>query len=499
MVVLPVLTYGAVVWWEKSHQVSVMAKLDHLQRLALLAITGAMSTTPTAALEMIIGLVPLNIRIEAVARAELYRLHCWQQFNSSRELTGHARLWNRMVVENPFWMAPSDCMEGVLIQLGADIVLFTDGSLCNNLAGAGVYSASFDVRLSFCLGRNISIFQAEIFAISVAVSHCLEIGVRDRKVVFCVDSQSPLLSLRSNKFQSKLVFECVGLLNSLARDNDVTLVWVPGHSDISGNEKVDELARLGSKELGTGVAPCLPLSRSWAAETIRDWSRMKNLERWLKLSSCSQTKCFITKPLASGDITQIRNLEREYTKEAFIRVAGNKAENQVEMACENFEHINKDLRTYYLKLLNDWHKSPDFNAKMLGRASELFDNYYSQLKNRHQVLLNKCNTNTAKSNPETNAVPDQNSSIDTVPNLSDDIVPNSDPKVLQTESQEQKSFNNTTVDPDKMPEYSQEDWENFEKESLKRSSTKSSSDSFNTNKTLDIDEKEPDEKVKKFE
>ncbi|KAG5683506.1 hypothetical protein PVAND_012780 [Polypedilum vanderplanki] len=32
MVVLPVLTYGAVVWWEKSQQVSVMAKLNHLQR-----------------------------------------------------------------------------------------------------------------------------------------------------------------------------------------------------------------------------------------------------------------------------------------------------------------------------------------------------------------------------------------------------------------------------------------------------------------------------------
>jgi ribonuclease HI len=331
MVVLPVLTYGAVVWWEKSQQVSVMAKLNHLQRLALLAITGAMSTAPTAALEMIVGLDPLNIRIEAVARAELFRLHCWHQFNSNRELIGHTKLWSRMVDEDPLWIAPMDYMvpvilsnhsfrvifpsrddwqEGFLVQMGADIVLFTDGSLCDDLAGAGVYSSGLDLELFFSLGRNVSVFQAEVFAISAAVSHCLEIGVRNRRVVLCVDSQSSLLSLRSNKFQSKLVFECFGLLNELARDNDITLVWVPGHSGILGNEKVDELARQGSKELGTSAAPHLPLSRSWAAETIKDWSRVKNLERWLKLSTCSQTKCFITKPLASGVITQIRNLDR---------------------------------------------------------------------------------------------------------------------------------------------------------------------------------------------
>ena len=65
MVVVPVLTYGSIVWWRKAQQCTVILKLNHLQRLGLLGITGAMTTTPTAALEVLTGLVPLHISVES--------------------------------------------------------------------------------------------------------------------------------------------------------------------------------------------------------------------------------------------------------------------------------------------------------------------------------------------------------------------------------------------------------------------------------------------------
>jgi ribonuclease HI len=244
---------------------------------------------------------------------------------------GHVTLWQSMVDEDPLWIAPSDYMisitlpnhsyrviiperetwqEGFLLQLGADHALFTDGSLCDGLSGAGVYSASLEIDLSFRLGRFITVFQAEIFAISAGASYCVEKGIRNSKIVFCVDSQSALLSLRSDKFQSKLVLECFNLLKQLSRENEITLVWVPGHEGIAGNERADGLARDGSKEPATGPAPFLPLSKSWATESIRGWVQTKVSERWQKLSTCRQTKCFVDKPLNSGNIRQIHNLDR---------------------------------------------------------------------------------------------------------------------------------------------------------------------------------------------
>ncbi len=40
MIIRPILTYGCHVWWEKVHLDNVQRKLNHLQGLACLAITG---------------------------------------------------------------------------------------------------------------------------------------------------------------------------------------------------------------------------------------------------------------------------------------------------------------------------------------------------------------------------------------------------------------------------------------------------------------------------
>ena len=70
---------------------------------------------------------------------------------------------------------------------------------------------------------------------------------------------SPEISVKS-----KLVLECLGCLNELVIHNSVQLVWVPGHENILGNERADELAKKSADTPFTRPEPVLGLP--WSSE-----------------------------------------------------------------------------------------------------------------------------------------------------------------------------------------------------------------------------------------
>ena len=80
MVIRPMITYAAVVWWPRVNYTTVEKQLEHVQRLACLYITGAMHTTPTIALQMIIGLTPLDVYIKQEAMLSCFRLQVNSQW-----------------------------------------------------------------------------------------------------------------------------------------------------------------------------------------------------------------------------------------------------------------------------------------------------------------------------------------------------------------------------------------------------------------------------------
>ena len=53
-IICPSVTYPAVVWWPRVNLKTASRKLEHLQRLACLFITGTLRTTPTKALEILV-------------------------------------------------------------------------------------------------------------------------------------------------------------------------------------------------------------------------------------------------------------------------------------------------------------------------------------------------------------------------------------------------------------------------------------------------------------
>ena len=82
----PYISYAAVVWWPRVDPKTVNNQLEHIQRLAYLYTTGAMRTTPTAALEIIVGLSPLIVYTRQEAMMACYQLQLNTQWSRSHWL-----------------------------------------------------------------------------------------------------------------------------------------------------------------------------------------------------------------------------------------------------------------------------------------------------------------------------------------------------------------------------------------------------------------------------
>lgn len=305
-VIIPSFTYGAIVWWSKSQQLATQLKLDRLQRLACMAITGAFRTTPTRAIEALIDIAPLHILIRAEAMRAAHRLHQGGLWNPSKD--GHASIWSQMG-QSPIYHMINDKMviqydllksfttriparetwsdPRTRNQLLQGKVWYTDGSLMEGVSGAGVFCESDGAKHVFSLGRHTSIFQSEIFAILQAAILSKTREEQVQKITICSDSQAAIKAIASHTTKSKIVWECQNALNTLARQTDVEIIWVPGHSDIEGNEMADSLARDGAcssyigPEPRIGCAPDLPLREIQSrvfTKARRVWNTLTNCE-----------------------------------------------------------------------------------------------------------------------------------------------------------------------------------------------------------------------------
>nr|XP_012215485.1 PREDICTED: uncharacterized protein LOC105667929 [Linepithema humile] len=107
-------------------------------------------------------------------------------------------------------------------------VWYTDGSKTDTGSGAGFLAVERDGRRAFLS----------------TVMPRVEAGEHIR---ICTDSQAAIKALGAPIITSRLVRECRCVLNELAREREVTVTWVPGHSGIQGNECADQLAKAGSE------------------------------------------------------------------------------------------------------------------------------------------------------------------------------------------------------------------------------------------------------------
>jgi ribonuclease HI len=173
------------------------------------------------------------------------------------------------------------------------VIMFTDGSRADSGTGSGIFGLRPNRSLSFPLGKFTTVFQTEIYAILQCACDNLRRAYKNKQILIFSDSQSVLKALSGPKVTSELVVECLNALSALAGLNEVTLVWVPGHCGILGNEEADKLARQVSAMLLTGPELALGIPKCSAREAIRTWIMIRHYCSWKDLRGHRHGKLFI--------------------------------------------------------------------------------------------------------------------------------------------------------------------------------------------------------------
>jgi hypothetical protein len=241
------ILYGALVWWPKVIQKSTKIQLGRIQKMACLAITGAMKMTPTAAMELLLHLTPLDLLIMAEARMALCRLHILTQPDVPNTSAGLLSIWEN--VREPILDMRSDHTIPIFnfskyfdVVIDAEYwgnkdpsfpedvqVWYTDGSRTDSGTGSGIQGIRPNRRYCFPLGKYATVFQTEIYAILQCSYENMRRAYRNKRILIFSDSQAALKALNGPEVTSRLVAECLDALSALADLNKVTLIWVSGH------------------------------------------------------------------------------------------------------------------------------------------------------------------------------------------------------------------------------------------------------------------------------
>ncbi|XP_076248124.1 uncharacterized protein LOC143187807 [Calliopsis andreniformis] len=342
---------------------TVKERLDGLQGLALKRILGTLSTTPTRAAEIVTGMEPLDIKIKAIAMKTAHRLITWTVWKERNyghstllktEGNDHIRELVSMRQDNQIlrFMFHTKCQVqiGVRSKKGTTEnswkdyhqVWFTDGSRKEGITAAAWTNDEGTGKGIIQLGRLATVFQAEVLAIQACAEMLIERDIRNRKIAICSDSQAALKTLCKQAHKSISVMECKIKLNELAEKvNRITLIWVPGHEGIKGNEMADKLANQGSDEVPIGMEPYLPMSVLTIKTAIKQWTLEERKRKWQETERCREAKEMLgeeprykyAKNLVAMDRGKCRLLSRLLTGHAQLKLHLARMKQQEDRMC----------------------------------------------------------------------------------------------------------------------------------------------------------------------
>ena len=339
--------------------------LDRVQNQAAKLICGGMHRTPTAACEIDANLEPLDLRRERAALESIERYRRLEEDHPNRQLadswtpnqrlqqkspldvvreleTVHVLPNNRQPIfklpDFPPWTALqmpiiSTSLLDPKIDKSADpnilritaletiesygqdkITIYTDGSAFKGtvFAGYGVllkFPDGSTSTISSSCGNNCSNFEAEIAAIHCAIQQTMTLFDDKSQppcdIVIFTDSKSTLQSLESphDKVSNDII--CLTkVIQAMLTSYSINLhlQWIPGHSNIIGNDTADMLAKAGAQM----EQPEKPISIETASRVLKDDFNIAWMTRWAQGTTGRVMFDNMTKPCKKDPINSLK-------------------------------------------------------------------------------------------------------------------------------------------------------------------------------------------------
>ncbi|XP_035708334.1 uncharacterized protein LOC110850486 [Folsomia candida] len=292
-------------------------------------VTGALPTTPTAALETLLGILPIHLRLKEVALQSYLRLRVrgqwlnWVGYGRGLKKISHIELSSSLAQKIPELGFPYDYKsakppEARNFQIRVvnreewvdtydnypelpGLICFTDGSKGKSGSGAAFIIGEGGNFLEGAngvipLGGYATVFQAEQIGVLSACEYMSENLSQHKEVNIFVDNRSVLDSLLSERLLSSLTVELHRALQQLSIHTDITLHWIPSHRGLWGNEDVDEFAKEAASITTCDPEPIIPVNAAIGRFAVKQWAQFEHRVYWSKLLNCKNSKLALPIP-----------------------------------------------------------------------------------------------------------------------------------------------------------------------------------------------------------